>query len=127
MLDLKPGDSVTCRISSSTIVSPYKSYDELKTFIIVAIDNYDYYLYVPHYCYLTSCVLIDEYLLKNLKIERRFLNENIICIQESLIASVEYKRQGLNCKICNEFFPWAKANQEDKSLICFCCRQNSYR
>lgn len=127
MTKLKPGDRVDCRVKASTIVSPYKSYDEIKTFEIVATDDHGFYLYVPHYYPLKGTVTADQYRCKNLGIDKRFLNENIVYIQGNLVSSVQSKMDGMVCRICRDFFPYAEANQEDGSLTCFSCRQNPYR
>jgi formylmethanofuran dehydrogenase subunit E len=34
-------------------------------------------------------------------------------------------RDGLDCKVCKEFYQYAEANQKDGTLICFKCR-NGY-
>jgi hypothetical protein len=34
-------------------------------------------------------------------------------------------RDGLDCKVCKEFYQYAESNQEDGTLICFKCR-NGY-
>lgn len=127
MTRLKPGDRVDCRVKSATIVSPYKNYDEIKTFEIVAADGHGYYLYVPHYYFLKGSVVADEYRSKSLGIDKRFLNENIIFIQENMIATVQEKLDGMACKICHEFYSYAEPNQKDGTLICFSCRGNPYR
>lgn len=127
MTKLKPGDRVDCRVKASTIVSPYKSYDEVKTFEIVAKDDRGYYLYVPHYYYLKGTVVADRYRCKNLGIDKKFLNENIVHIQENMIANVQAKLDGLACIVCKEFYPYAEPNRGDGTLICFSCRQNPYR
>jgi hypothetical protein len=127
MTKFKPGDRVDCRVKSATIVSPYKNYDEVKTFEIVAKDDHGYYLYVPHYYPLRGTVVADQYRCKNLGIDKRFLNENIIHIQENMIAHVQSKLDGLVCVGCKEFYPYAAANRKDGTLICFSCRQNPYR
>jgi hypothetical protein len=127
MTKLKPGDRVDCRVKASTIVSPYKNYDEVKTFEIVAIDNHGYYLYVPHYYSLKNTSIANGYQCKALGIDKKFLDENIVYIQGNMIAHVHEKMDGISCKICREFFRYAEANQEDGSLICYSCRQNPYR
>jgi hypothetical protein len=127
MTKLKPGDRVDCRVKASTIVSPYKSYDEVKTFEIVAKDDRGYYLYVPHYYVLKGTVVADQYRCKNLGIDKKFLNENIVHIQENMIANVQSKLDGLVCVVCKEFFPYAEPNRGDGTLICYSCRQNPYR
>lgn len=127
MTKLKPGDRVDCRVKASTIVSPYRSYDEVKTFEIVAKDDHGYWLYVPHYYYLKGTVVADQYRCKNLGIDKKFLNENIILIQENLIANIQAKMDGMACICCKEFYPYAEPNRGDGTLICYSCRQNPYR
>ena len=127
MTKLKPGDRVDCRVKASTIVSPYKNYDEIKTFEIVAKDDHGYYLYVPHYYSLKDTKVADSYKCKLLGIDKKFLNENIVYIQENLVCLVHDKMDGLSCKICREFYRYSEANQSDGTLICYSCRQNPYR
>jgi hypothetical protein len=127
MTTLKPGDRVDCRVKASTIVSPYRSYDEIKTFEIVAVDTHGCYLYVPHYYLLKGTTVADKYKCKNLGIDLKFLDENIIHIQENMIAGVQARLDGLSCVICKEFFPYAAPNRGDGALVCFSCRQNPYR
>lgn len=126
MPKLKVGDTISCRVKSAVIVGPYRHYDEIKSFVIVATDEHGYYLFVPHYYYLKNCIVADKYKCKTLGIEKRYLDENIILIQENLVASIDSKKDGMSCKICKEFYPYATANQEDKTLICFSCKQNPY-
>jgi translation elongation factor P/translation initiation factor 5A len=118
MTKLKPGDRVDCRVKASTIVSPYRSYDEIKTFEIVAIDD--------HYYYLKDTKVADQYRIKKLGIDKKFLDENIVHIQENMIANVQTTLDGMACKVCKEFYPYAEGNQEDGTLICYSCRQNPY-
>ena len=126
MTKLKPGDRVDCRVKASTIVSPYRSYDEVKTFEIVSVDDHGSWLYVPHYYYLKDTKVADRYRLKNLGIDKKFLNENIVHIQENLVAGIRARMDGMACKLCKEFYPYAQGNQEDGTLICYSCRQNPY-
>jgi hypothetical protein len=123
---LKPGDRVDCKVKSATIVSPYTNYDEIKTFEIVAVDDQGYYLYVPHYYFLKGTKIADRYRLKKLGINKKFLDENIIHIQENMVAGVQSRLDGMTCQICKDFYPYARGNQEDGTLICFSCRQNPY-
>ena len=32
--------------------------------------------------------------------------------------------KGHNCKACKEFYPYARSNQDDGTLICYACRNN---
>jgi hypothetical protein len=127
MTKLKPGDRVDCRVKSATIVSPYKSYDEVKTFEIVATDKHGYYLYVPHYYCLKGTIVANKYQCGTLGIDKKFLDENIVYVQENMIALVHDRMDGLSCAICREFYQYAVSNQSDGTLICYSCRQNPYR
>src|SRR5277367_3695388 len=120
MPKLKTGNIIRCRVKSAVIVGPYESYDEIKTFAIVATDKHGYYLFIPNYFSLKGSIVADQSRCKTLNIDKRFLNEEI------MVASVERTLDGLACKICREFFFYAEANQEDGTLICFSCRQNPY-
>lgn len=130
MTRLHPGDRVDCRVKSSTIVSPYKNYDEIKTFEIVAVasGNAGYYLYVPQYYALRETFIADKYACKRLRIDKRFLDENIVHIDESMVAHVHAKLDGMKCSKCEDFYPFAEPNQPNDTLICWNCRQYpSYR
>lgn len=127
MANLKPGDRVDCRLKNAIIVSPYKEYDEVLTFEIVATDKYGYYLYVPSYYFVKGTFKADTYQCKNLVIEKRFLDTEIVYIQENLIDKVSAILDGLRCKKCQDFFVMATPNQEDGTLICWSCRNNPYR
>lgn len=123
---LKAGDVISCRVKSALIVSPYRSYDEIKSFVIVATDDRGYYLFVPHYFSLKGTFVLDNYKRAVLGIDPKYVGEEIIHIQENMIASVERKLDGMACRVCREFFPYAEANQDDGTLICFSCRRNPY-
>ena len=127
MAKLKPGDRVDCRVKQAAIVSPYKDYDEIKTFEIIAIDKYGYYLYVPSYLYLKGAVKADKSQCKHLGIDKRFLDDNMLFIQENLICKISAVVDGMKCARCQDFFSMAEGNQPDGTLICYACRFNPYR
>lgn len=126
MVVLKPGDRINCRIKDGEIVGAYKEYDETKTFEIVAIGDYGFYLFVPAYYSIKQTVPIDNYRLKKMSIDARFLHEEMIHITENMVYQIVQKLDGMPCSICKEFFPMAEANQENGTLICYACRQNPY-
>jgi len=41
---------------------------------------------------------------------------------EECFHSIE--SEGCVCKKCEDFFPFAEPNQDDKSFVCFACRNN---
>lgn len=127
MAKLKPGDRVDCRVKQATIVSPYKDYDEMRTFEIVAGDKHGYYLYVPSYIHIKNQVKADKYQCEHLGINKKFLGENIVYIQENLICRISSILDGMSCSKCGDFFQMAEPNQEDGTLICYACRFNPYR
>lgn len=127
MAKLKPGDRVDCRVKNATIISPYRDYDEIYTFEIVAVDEYGYYLYVPPYILLKNTSRTDARLCRELEIESRFIDVDIIYIQENLVSKINYVLDGMKCCKCGEFYSMAVPNQKDGTLICYSCRFNPYR
>lgn len=127
MVKLKPGDRVDCRVKANSIVGPYRDYDDVKTFEIVATDQHGYYLYVPIHMAIKGSVQADQYQCKQLGIDKRFVDECIVYIQGNLVFQINYIMDGMCCARCREFYQMASANQEDGTLICFSCRSNPYR
>jgi len=127
MPKLKPGDRVECRLKDGAIVSPYREYDEIRTFEIVAIEGSGYWLYIPPYVLIKGGKKADQYRSKSLGIDKRFLDVDIYYIQENLISKVVSEMDGTTCAKCGEFYHLAEPNQEDGTLICWSCRFNPYR
>ena len=127
MPKLKPGDTVSCKVKASVIVNAYKSYDEIHSFVIVAVDDEGYYIFVPIYLNLKESLVADQYRCRSLQIDKKYLNENIIHITERMIASIVTQDEGMNCKICKEFTRFAGPNQTDNSFVCYGCKSNPYR
>lgn len=127
MSRLKPGDRVDCRIKDSTIVHPYKSYDEIKTFEIIATDAQGYYLFVPIYLTIKGSVTADKYRCRHLNIDKKFIDEQMIYVPEGMIYQVSNIMDGMTCCKCGEFYAMAAPNQENGTLVCFSCRSNPYR
>ena len=126
MVRLKPGDRVNCRVKEGMIVGAYKEYDEIKTFEIVAVGDYGYYLFVPQYYTIKNTIPIDKHRIKRMSIDDRFLGEDMIHVNDNMVCQVIQQLDGMSCAICKEFFPMAEANQEDGTMICWACRQNPY-
>jgi len=126
MPQLKVGDVVNCKIKDSSIVISHDSYDEIKSFAIVAIDQYGCYLFVPHYIYLKNTFVINKQKCKVLNVEQRFLGENIIYILDTMVSTVVRASDEMRCHICYEFFPYAAANRDNDLFICYNCNQNPY-
>lgn len=127
MVNLKEGDYVDCRIKDRVIVGPLDLHDEVKTFQIISTDNYGYYLFVPRYIHLDASKTIDIHRCRQLGIEDRYADEQIIYIVEGMIAGAS-KRDGMRCERCTDFVLMAAANQADGiTFMCWSCRSNKYR
>lgn len=127
MAKLKPGDRVDCRVKQAELVSPYKDFDEVKTFEIIAKDKYGYYLFVPVYYYLKGTTIADKHFCSQLNVDKKFIGENVIYIQGNMIFRVDSILDGMICAKCREFHHMAEANRPDGTLICWSCRSNPYR
>lgn len=127
MTKLKAGDRVNCRLKEGNIVVAYKDYDEVRTFEVIAISDDDCFLFIPSYVLVKDSVGLDSYRCKKLGIDPRFVGEQIAFISESMICKISQRMDGMCCDRCHDFIQMAEPNQEDnKTFICFCCRQNPY-
>ena len=127
MVDLKVGDTVDLKLYSSSIVSPYLAYDEVRTFQIIAADQYGYYLYVPEYYNLKEALRVSRQNCREFGIDLRFLDDLYTYINANRVFKVNTILDGMFCANCEEYFDMASPNQEDGTLICFSCRLNPYR
>lgn len=127
MAKLKPGDRVDCRVKAAIIVGPYKDYDEIITFEIIATDKYGYYLYVPDYIALKSTYRADKRQCRQLSIDPRFIDVNCIYVHGNMICRISSILDGMKCNHCGDFKSMAEPNQLDGSFICWSCRDNPYR
>lgn len=128
MTKFKPGDRVDCCVKWNEIINPYSAdYEEIIPFEIIAADSSGYYLFVPCYRMIRKSVIVTSLLARREKINKKFIDEQTVYIQESLIFKINTVLDGLFCACCNDFFAMAAPNQEDGSLICFSCRSNPYR
>jgi hypothetical protein len=126
MVHLKPGDKISCHIKDNIIVASHKEYDEARTFEIVAVGDYGYYLFVPEYLCILNTINIDAHRCKHMDINPRFLGEQMIHITESMVHQVVRLMDGACCCICQEFCSMAAANQENGLFVCWSCRRNPY-
>ncbi len=122
MVSLRPGDRISVRLKSGTIVSPQEAYDESRVFEVVSNDNYGFYLFIPHYIHITGTTTADAARCRRLNINSRFLNEKIVYIMESMVCGIVSEADGAVCSQCGEFSDYASANQEDDTFVCWSCR-----
>ena len=126
MVKLKPGDTVVCVLKDGRIVSSYTDSGEEKDFEIIALDLKGYFLYVPEYYNVSGTKKITPANSKSLKIDKRFMDCQMIYISDSLINHVKQVMDGLSCCVCKEFYKYSQANQEDGTLKCWRCRTYKY-
>ena len=127
MTKLKPGDCITCKVKNNVIVSPYSGdHDELRSFEIVGNDLYGYYLYIPSYLYIRNSKLVDQDTCDFLRIDTKYIGEQIVYIQESLICKITSVVDGYACIKCKEFYRMSEPNQPDGTLLCWTCKTYPY-
>jgi hypothetical protein len=128
MTRLKPGDRVEVKLRAGGAVSPYSGdFDEIKIFEIVSLDSHGYYLYIPNYIAIKNTINVDARECRALRIDLRYLGENILYVSDSVIYKVSFVLDGMMCLNCQEFCQYAQSNQEDGSFICYQCRFNPWR
>lgn len=125
---LKTCDTISCMIRDALIVNPYEKYDEIQSFIIISKNNEGFYLFVPHYFNLKDSYVLEQNKSKRLQIDKKYIGENIVYIQNRMVGSIISIYEGLTCSVCKEVCPWAEANQPDGNTFhCYNCRSNPYR
>lgn len=123
-MPLNPGDRVNCKIREGVIVNSYDSkYDEINTFEIISGDPSGYYIFVPQYLRLKGSIYLKQYDAVSLRIHKKFVGEQILYIEQSMIFSIKNKIDGCYCVQCGEFYHMAGPNQADGSMICWTCRK----
>jgi hypothetical protein len=136
MAKLKSGDRVDCCVKWNSIVNPHSAdYEEVITFEIIAApieyseysEYFGYFLFIPCYKIIKDSITVSSLLAKQKGINKKFIGEQTIYIQEGLISKISSILDGLFCICCGDFFDMAEPNQEDGSLICFSCRSNPFR
>lgn len=108
MTRLKPGDRVNCRLKGGEIIIAYKEGDETKTFEIVALGDYGYYLFVPQYYSVKDTIPINAYRLKKMNIDPRFLNEEMIHINENMVCQIVQRLTGCPAPYARSSSPWLR-------------------
>lgn len=128
MTRLKPGDRVEVKLRAGEAVSPYSGdYHEIKTFEVVSLDDHGYYLYIPSYVAVKNAVSVDARECRILKIDMRYVGENILYISDSVVYKINSVLDGMTCANCQEFCQFASVNQEDGTFMCWQCRFDPWR
>lgn len=139
MAKLKSGDRVECCVKCNNIVNPYSTdYEEVITFEIIGVNSdqsyysdysecLGYFLFVPCYRIIKDSTTVSSLLAKQKGINKKFIGEQTIYIQENLISKISSILDGLFCRHCHEFYDMAAPNQSDGTLVCWSCRRDPYR
>ena len=117
---LKVGDSVDCRIKHNKIVNPYDDdYDCLRTFEIIALDKWGYFLYIPHYINLVDTIIMDQFDCSKFTIDNKYIGEKMIYITSGRVYKANIL-DGCYCNKCGQFCYQAAPNI-DGSFLCWNC------
>jgi hypothetical protein len=127
MPKLKAGDRVSCKLKESKIVSPYATYDDIRTFEIISVDEKGYFLFIPSYIFIKESFKIDNYSYKRIGVPPKYIGDDSIHIDDGGVYQVAFIMEGQCCKRCSEFFDYAEVNQPDGSMMCWSCRKDPYR
>jgi hypothetical protein len=135
----KSGDRIECCVKHNNIINPYDSdYEEIITFEIIGTSSEyshysdysevsGYFLFVPCYRIIKDSVTVTSLLAKQKGINKKFIGEQVVFIQENLISKVSSLLDGLFCCRCHDFYDMASPNQSDGTLLCWSCRKYPYR
>lgn len=69
--------------------------------------------------------VIDENFIRKYKVDKKFLRKAAAFVREPAVGGRKYidpYSNTLACNICKEYVPYAIANQDDGTLICWVCR-----
>lgn len=125
MADLNPGDVVICNIKNGCIASfAEPEPDCQKQFEIVIVNEYDIYLCIPDYynLHIDNKLEITEHNYIKHKLLKKFIGATLSKVSPFNIFLIHSKCNGTHCAKCEEFYPYAEANQDDGSLVCWSCR-----
>ncbi len=117
------GDRVICRIHNGFISHHQStSYDFDAVFEIIDNDFENGFLvYVPVNLPLKDAIYIDSYNIEWYKLDKKFLDSEVIHIADHHIVRIYAKCDGMKCVSCKTFVPMAEAN-EGNVFRCWSCR-----
>jgi len=126
MANLKPGDSVLCHLKEDIIVNPSSDYDDTKRFDIIANEKNGYYLFISPFVFIKNTITINNTLIKQLNLHKKYLNDSTIYIDENLVFKVASQIDGSVCDRCKEF-SYKASPDKDGSFFCWSCKDNPFR
>ena len=127
MAKLRQGDIVNCAIKDDVIVSCYETYDDIRSFAIISVQEYGYYLFIPHFVNIKNSERADSSKVRKFDFDPKFLDEQVIYVTTSCIMSIVSRDVGLQCALCKQACAFAEPNQEDgTTFVCYSCRTNPY-
>jgi hypothetical protein len=134
VMNYNVNDIVVCKIKESKLVKSDEKYDDKISLKIIGIKeptygSTEYLVYVPEYetKRLNVEFRVSKSMVKDFKVDARFLDEFMTHIRASHVCSVDYKADGKNCGHCNEWVDGATGNQKDGSFWCRAFLLNPWR
>ena len=94
---------------------------------IISKTNVSWITYVPNYITVPHAEKLTEALARKFAVNKKYLGGRMVAIGIDSIIDVIIHTDGTICISCKKFYPYAEPNQEDKTLICYSCRDNPYR
>jgi hypothetical protein len=94
---------------------------------IISKTNVGWVVYVPSYIAVPHAKKLNEALARKFEIDKKYLGGRMIVVGIDSVHDVIIRTDGTTCIACKKFYPYAEPNQDDKTLICYSCRDNPYR
>lgn len=128
MIQCKPGDHVLCRIKDDKFITAYEPYDQEVKFLVLAPRHKEtgYVIHVPGFIFLKNASPLGDKLSKLYNIHKKWIGSNISTIEEDNIFRVFTNQEGAICINCEEFIPYANADDQGMTL-CWLCKTYPYR
>jgi len=124
---LRPGDSISCKISYDLLVfAESHLFNSIVTFDIICPYENGYLIKVPTYIRLKTSFEATADKIKKYSIPKNFIYAEVQFITEKHIFTVSDRRDGECCDKCGDFFPMSEKNEEG-TFLCFLCKTYKYR
>lgn len=128
MSRLSPGDRILVNIRENRIVSMYDTIvEDKKVLDIAGVYDEGYWGFVPSAFFLKDTVYINKSNYKGFKLDKRFIDSEVIYINDYKIAAIVSRIDGMRCINCDDFCQYAESNREDGSFICYSCKSSPWR
>ena len=127
-MEYRVADDVVVKIQEGRIVPTYSSeYHEQAILEVVALKENGYLLFVPDRLSLKESFCINLYNYKKHGIVKRFVDSDVIHVEEDKIVRLYRRVPGMMCRHCQEFYYMSEPNEPEGTLLCWSCRENRFR